>query len=132
MTEWRWVAEQTILAIHDEQLAQHGGLPGMRDPGMLASALARPLNLAAYGDPDTFELAAAYAFGIMHNHPFVDGNKRTAFVASAVFLMDNGYELDASEQEATLAMYAMAERQMAEKEFAAWLRGNCIPFEGDG
>ena len=131
MTRWRWVAQAAALAIHDELLAQHGGPTGVRDPAMLESALARPINLAAYGKPDVFDLAAAYAFGIARNHPFIDGNKRTAFVVAAVFLLDNRFELDASEEDATLATYAMAEGQRTEQDYAAWLRARCIPFEGD-
>jgi death-on-curing protein len=131
VTEWRWVAQPTVLAIHDEQLAQHGGLVGVRDPGMLESALARPMNLAAYGEPDVYDLAAAYAFGIARNHAFIDGNKRTAFVVAAVFLLDNGVELDATEEDATLATYAMAEGQTTEQDYAQWLREHCVPLEDD-
>jgi death on curing protein len=124
VTEWNWLGEATVLAIHDVQLTEHRGAPGVRDHGLLDSALARPRNLAAYDDPDAFAVAASYAFGIVRNHPFVDGNKRTAFVVAATFLLDNGYELDASEPDATIAMLRLAEGTMSEAAFAAWLRQN--------
>ena len=93
MTAWRWVGLAAVHAIHDRQLAEHGGLPGVRDLGAIESALARPQNLAAYGEPDAADLAAAYAYGLARNHGFADGNKRTAWVAARVFLADNGYGL---------------------------------------
>jgi death-on-curing protein len=121
---WRWLAEALILAIHDEQLAEHGGRVGLRDLGLLQSALARPMNLAAYDDPDVFDLAAAYAFGIARSHPFVDGNKRTAFVAAAVFLLDNGHEIDAADEAIVTIMLAVSEGSMSEKDLAKWLRAS--------
>lgn len=124
MTDWRWIGETLILAIHDEQLAEHGGGVGVRDPGLLQSALARPRNRAAYGDPDVFDLAAAYAFGIARDHPFVDGNKRTAFVAAAVFLLDNGYEIDVDDTSVVQVILAVSEGSMSEAELAAWLRAS--------
>jgi death-on-curing protein len=123
------VATTSVLAIHDQQLAQHGGRTGVRDQGPLESALARPANIAAYGTPDGCDLAAAYAFGIVRNHPFIDGNKRTAFVTAAVCLLDNGVELNATEKDATLAAYALVEGTMSEAAFAAWLRENSAPYE---
>lgn len=105
MTEWRWLAESTVLAIHDEQLVLNGGGAGIRDIGLLRSARARPINLASYGEPGVFDLAAAYAFGIVRNHPFVDGNKRSALIAAATFLLDNGHELNASEADAVITRY---------------------------
>jgi death-on-curing protein len=122
MTEWRWIGETLVLAIHDEQLAEHGGRTGLRDRGLLQSALARAANRAAYGDPDAFELAAAYAFGIARDHPFVDGNKRTAFVAAAVFLLDNGYEIDLDDASIVQIMLASSGGTMGEADLAAWLR----------
>src|SRR5258708_8502618 len=104
MAEWRWLSQQLILAIHDEQLAEHGGGTGMRDLGLLQSALARPQNLVAYGDPDAFDLAACYAFGIAQNHAFVDGNKRTAFIAAALFLLDHGLDIVATDLASLTAM----------------------------
>lgn len=90
MAEWKWVTEKTVLAIHDEQIAEHGGMPGVRDMALVESAIHRPQNIAAYGDPDVAEFAAAYAHGICSNHGFLDGNKRTAFVTAYVFLLDQG------------------------------------------
>ena len=123
MTEWRWISEALILAIHDEQLAEHGGRVGVRDLGLLQSALARPRNRAGYDDPNVFDLAAAYAFGIARDHPFTDGNKRTAFVAAAVFLLDNGYEINVDDTPIVQVMLAVSEGSMSEVALAAWLRG---------
>lgn len=120
---WFWVAENAIYAIHDEQIAEHGGLAGVRDKALLLSALARPQNLVAYGNPDIADLAAAYAVGIARNHPFLDGNKRTAIVvAGGVFLPLNGYELVADNREIVRVMLAVAEGLMADAELAAWFR----------
>ncbi|MBV9523000.1 MAG: type II toxin-antitoxin system death-on-curing family toxin [Alphaproteobacteria bacterium] len=126
---WRWLGEALILAIHEEHLAEHGGGAGVRDIGLLQSALARPINQAAYGEPSVHDLAAAYAFGIARNHPFVDGNKRTAFVAATLFLLDHGLDLTASDAAAVTAMLHLAEGGMREEEFAAWLRDNTAPIE---
>jgi death-on-curing protein len=126
---WRWLGESVILAIHDEQLAEHGGAEGVRDLGLLTSALARPQHLAAYAEPDAFELAAAYAFGIVRNHPFVDGNKRTAFVAAVLFLLDHGYELLAPDPNCVAMMLQLAEGQASAADFATWLRQSCGPTE---
>jgi death on curing protein len=122
MTEWRWIGETLILAIHDEQLAEHGGRAGLRDRGLLQSALARAANRAAYGDPDAFDLAAADAFGITRDHPFVDGNKRTAFIAAAVLLLDNDYEIDLDDASIVQIMLAVSGGTMSETDLAAWLR----------
>jgi len=120
---WYWVAENAIYAIHDEQIAEHGGPAGVRDKALLLSALARPQNLVAYGNPDIADLAAAYAVGIARNHPFLDGNKRTAIVvAGGVFLPLNGYELVADNREIVRVMLAVAEGLMADAELAAWFR----------
>jgi death-on-curing protein len=127
MTEWRWIGETLILAIHDEQLAEHGGRIGLRDRGLLQSALARAINRAAYGDPDAFDLAAAYAFGIARDHSFVDGNKRIAFVAAAVFLLDNGYEIDLDDMSIVQVMLAISRGSMSEAELVAWLRERASP-----
>jgi death-on-curing protein len=126
VTEWRWLGELLVLAVHDEQLAEHGGRAGLRDLALLQSALARPLNLAAYGDPDAFDLAAAYAFGIARNHPFADGNKRTAFVAAAVFLLDNGHEIDATDEAIVTVMLSVSAGSTSERELAAWLRASVV------
>lgn len=124
MSEPNWVLRSVIDAMHDAQLAEHGGASGIRDPGLLESALARPVNLFTYGEADLYRLAAAYAFGISRNHPFVDGNKRTAFLAAYVFLRINGLELVADELSATASMIAVAAGEISEEEFAIWLREN--------
>ena len=108
--------------MHLELLAEHGGSAGIRDDGLLQSALARPRNAAAYGSPTIFDLAAAYAFGLTRNHPFIDGNKRTAFAAMAVFLELNGYELVAPQVDAYQTMLALAAGEMPEVELASWLK----------
>jgi death-on-curing protein len=126
--DWKWVSEETVLAIHDEQIAEHGGMPGVRDMSLVQSALHRPQNIAAYGDPDIADLAAAYAYGISSNHGFFDGNKRTAFVAAYVFLLDQGYDLMASDQEAVTTMLAVAAGEMSEIELAVWFRGYIRPL----
>jgi death-on-curing protein len=117
-----WLSEKIVLALHDEQLAEHGGAIGVRDAGLLESALARPVNHAAYGSPDTAELAAIYAIGIARNHPFVDGNKRTAFVALVLFLSLNGLQLVAPEVEATIMALRMAAGDADDAEYIAWVR----------
>jgi death-on-curing protein len=127
MTEPRWLPKDLILAVHNRQLAEHGGGAGVRDEGLLESALARPQNLFAYGESDVAVLAAAYAFGIAKNHPFVDGNKRTAFVACELFLAANGHELAASDEECLAMMLGLAASEVSEAEFAAWLRENVQP-----
>jgi death-on-curing protein len=119
---WRWVRDNSVLAIHDEQIAEHGGLAGVRDPSLLLSALARPRNLAAYGKPDLAGLAASYAAGIARNHAFLDGNKRTAWVVAEVFLLKNGYELTASDGDGVQVMLAVADGSMPEVKLAAWIR----------
>jgi len=119
-----WLEKALVLAVHDRQVAEHGGSAGVRDEGLLESALARPQQLHAYGDPapDLADLAAALAYGLARNHPFVDGNKRTAHVAYRTFLELNGAELAATDEEKYVAMLALAEGKLAEREFAAWLR----------
>jgi death-on-curing protein len=129
VSEWKWIGKATILAIHDEQLAEHGGMSGVRDVGMLESAMARPINKDAYGASDVFDLAAAYAFGIIRNHPFIDGNKRTGYVAAELFLMKNGQLLTATDQAAVMTTLQLAESTTSEDAFAAWLRENSIPFD---
>ena len=122
MRKWVWIERSVILAAHDEQLAEHGGSPGIRDAGLLDSALARPLNRAAYGKPDAAELAAAYAYGLAKNHPFVDGNKRTAFVALELFLALNERELVADDADCVMCMLAAAAGTMKETALAEWVR----------
>lgn len=123
---WRWLLEGVVIAMHGEQIAEHGGSPGIRDAGLLSSALARPQNQAVSGDPSVFDLAAAYAFGIIRNHPFVDGNKRTGFLAAYVFLNLNGWELMASEAETVAAVLALAANEMEEADFAGWLKSRSV------
>ena len=120
--KWVWIATEVALAAHAEQLAEHGGGDGIRDAGMLDSAMARPQNLVQYGDPDAAALAAAYAFGIARNHPFMDGNKRTAAVVSETFLMLNGYALGATDAELVVAFVALAAGELGEDELADWFR----------
>ncbi|MGF6230206.1 death-on-curing protein [Inquilinus ginsengisoli] len=122
MTDWRWVGADLVHALHDRQLAEHGGPDGVRDPGAVESALARPLNLAACGTPDAADLAAAYAFGPARNHGFVDGNKRTAWVVARLFLADNGYRLRFDPVDAVKTVEALAAGSLGESQLAAWFR----------
>ncbi len=122
MSDWIWLEQDVVLAIHEAQLAEHGGQVGVRDQGLLESALGRAPNLAAYGKPDAPALAAAYGYGISRNHAFLDGNKRTGFVAAELFLALNGWQLDASDADCVLTMLAVAAGEITEVEFAAWLR----------
>ncbi len=125
MTDFRFLDREIILAIHEMQLAEHGGAIGIRDEGLLESAIARPINRAAYEtDTDAAALAASYAFGLAKNHPFLDGNKRTAYVAMELFLADNGFVLTASDEDSLIAMLNLASGETGEDEFAAWIRGN--------
>ena len=122
MPDWLWVAVETAAAAHAEQLAEHGGGEGVRDARLLESAMARPRNLEAYGDADAAGLAAAYAYGIARNHPFVDGNKRTAAVVAETFLILNGYRLTASDAELVVAVLTLAAGELSEEETAEWFR----------
>lgn len=124
---WVWISAAVALAAHAEQLVEHGGGDGVRDAGALDSAMMRPRNLADYGDPDAAALAAAYAYGIARNHPFVDGNKRTAAVISETFLMLNGFRLTASDAEMVVAFVALAAGELTEYELADWFRLRLTP-----
>ncbi len=124
---WRWLAADVLLAVHEEQLAEHGGAAGVRDLGLFESALARPQNVAAYGNPDAADLAASYGVGLAKNHPFIDGNKRTAFVAVELFLALNGHDLVADDANCVLTMLAVAAGSLDEPGFAAWLRTHSRP-----
>jgi death-on-curing protein len=126
---WRWFSRELVILAHDEQLVEHGGAAGLRDAGLLDSALARPQQLAAYGDPDVFDLAAAYAFGIARNHPFVDGNKRTAFLLAEGFVRIHGQRLRATDEQALVAMLSLAAGDIDQDRFAAWLRQHCAVTE---
>lgn len=123
---WRWITKAALLILHAESVSEHGGSAGLRDEGLLDSALARPLNLLAYADaqslPDMAALAASYTTGLSQNHAFVDGNKRAAFLATGLFLYLNGARLNASQADATLTMLAVASGDLTEDAFAAWLR----------
>jgi len=124
---WVWIEPAVVLAVHDEQLAEHGGRAGLRDMGLLESALARPLQLAAYGTPGRSALAAAYGVGIAKNHPFADGNKRTAFVAVELFLALNGALLVADDADCVLTMLAVAAGDLDEAAFARWIHEHSAP-----
>lgn len=123
---WRWVDKRALLLLHGESLAEHGGGEGVRDEGLLDSALARPLNLLAYEKPDFAQLAASYGFGLAKNHAFVDGNKRAAFLAVGLFLYLNGYRLQTSQADATLTVLALAAGDISEEQFAAWIRVHAV------
>jgi death-on-curing protein len=121
---WHWLSSDVLYAVHAEQLAEHGGLAGLRDANALESALARAEQLAHYGLPDGAELAAAYGFGIARNHPFSDGNKRTAFVATELFLVLNGFDLQATDADCVMTMLGVAAGDVDEASFAAWIRSH--------
>lgn len=127
MSTWKWVNRQVLLLLHDESLAEHGGASGVRDEGLLDSALARPLNLALYEQPDVAALAASYGVGLAKNHAFVDGNKRAAFLAVGMFLSVNGYRLRATQADATLTMIDVAAGVVDEAAFAQWIRNHMHP-----
>ena len=126
MTEAVWLTVEIVKALHDQSLEMYGGLPGIRDAGQLESAVARPLNLIAYGEPSIFELAASYAYGIARTHPFSDGNKRAALMAADVFLKLNGWDLWAPPADATVTFLALAAGTLSESELAAWLEHGCV------
>jgi death on curing protein len=134
--DWLWVTLDVAQAAHLEQLAEHGGGEGVRDARLLQSAMVRPQNLVVYGEPDVADLAAAYAFVIARNHPFVDGNKRTAAVVSETFLLLNGYDLllngydlTASDAELVVAFLALAAGELSEEEMADWFRQHIVPAQ---
>jgi death-on-curing protein len=121
---WVWIDPAVVELIHEEQLAEHGGAGGLRDAGLLASALARAQNLAAYGEPDAADLAAAYGFGLAKNHPFIDGNKRTAAVLTRLFLLLNGQDLVVTEPDVVVTFLALASGELTEAELATWVRSH--------
>ncbi|OQW88457.1 MAG: death-on-curing protein [Rhodoferax ferrireducens] len=127
MSGWTWINRQVLLLLHEESLAEHGGASGLRDEGLLDSALARPLNLALYEQPDLARLAASYGVGLAKNHAFVDGNKRAAFLAVGLFLATNGFRLLATQAEATLTMLDVAAGEIDEVAFAEWIRSHMQP-----
>jgi death-on-curing protein len=124
MSAWVWLNAAVLRAVHDEQLLEHGGAAGVRDDGLFESALARPKHLAHYGAPDVADLAAAYGYGLARNHPFIDGNKRTAFVAVELFLDLNGVSLQAEDADCVLTMLSVAAGSLSEAAFADWLRAH--------
>ena len=124
---WRWFDKRALTILHDMSLAEHGGASGVRDDGLLDSALARPLNLVAYGSPDLSDLAAAYAYGLAQNHAFVDGNKRAAFLSVGLFLGLNGHALNATQADALMAVMRLAAGELDEAGFAAWIRAHTRP-----
>ena len=119
-----WVLPEVVLILHEQSLAQFGGAPGVRDEGLLHSALSKPQSLFAYGKPSLFDLAASYAFGLVKNHPFIDGNKRVGFVVAVLFLELNGYEFQATEVDAALRTLALAAGGMKEAAYSEWLKAN--------
>ena len=123
-----WLSKAVVLAMHERLLADHGGSPGLRDPGLLDSALARARQLYAYGKPDTCDLAAAYAAGIIRNHPFVDGNKRTGFMSAYLFMAENGLQLTVPEVEVVQIVTLLAASEIDEAAFASWLREHGKPI----
>lgn len=131
MTVWVWLQAEVLIAVHEAQLAEHGGAPGTRDTGLFESAIARPFNLDAYGlpdgrAPDVADLAASYGYGISRNHPFIDGNKRTGFVAVELFLRLNGWQLTALDGDCVVTMLAVAAGDIPEGAFADWLRIHAV------
>lgn len=120
----RWVLPETVRALHEQLLAEFGGSPGIRDEGLLASALSRPQNLHAYGNPSVSDLPASYAFGLVRNHPFVDGNKRIGFAAAVLFLELNGFVFEAAEVDAVIQTLALAAGELDESGYSAWMKAN--------
>ncbi len=127
MTRPVWLPEWLVYEMHEAQIDEHGGAAGVRDAGLLESALARPLNAFAYGVEDLCELASLYATGIVKNHPFVDGNKRTGFVLSELFLNANGWELTASDEEVIASVLMLASSEWDDRDYAGWLKEKAQP-----
>lgn len=126
MNEPLWISEKIVQAIHQNQIQQHGGSLGIRDENLLSASLARPKHFLAYGQPKLFDLAAAYGYGLAKNHPFIDGNKRTAFAVMATFLLVNGYLLDVPEMEVVEMMEQLATNQQTQESLAKWLEKNSV------
>lgn len=127
--EWQWIAREAVLAVHARQIAEHGGGSGIRDANLLESALNRPLNLAAYAEPDVFDLAAAYGYGIARNHPFIDGNKRTAYVLARLFLALHDVDLSAGPEDKVKTFEGLAAGEISEEALAEWLRAHSKPLD---
>jgi death-on-curing protein len=130
MSTIRWLTHEAVDIMHHEQIQEHGGLPGLKDENALEEALARPLNKAAYGEPDIFVLAAAYLYGIARNHPFSDGNKRTGFLAAFTFLLLNGYLVEASQADIIIFVLAVAAGEIDEDGATRFLRDVSVPYPG--
>lgn len=126
--KWRWIGVKAALEIHEQQIATHGGGQGIRDQGLLESALARPLTLEAYDEPDVFDLAACYGWGLARNHPFIDGNKRTAFTICIAFLRLHGQQVIAPREELLSIFLGVATGEVAEASLSHWLRAHCVPL----
>jgi death on curing protein len=122
VTDWIWIELPTVIALHERQLAEHGGAAGIRDAGLLASAIDRPINLHAYTEPDACSLAASYAFGLVKNHGFIDGNKRTGWIVARLFLEANGFAISVTQKEIVDTVIALAAGELPEDELAAWFR----------
>jgi death-on-curing protein len=131
MTKPVWIELEVVLAIHDEQLAEHGGQPGVRDRGLLESAMARPQNQFACDEHSIARLAASYAFGISRNHPFLDGNRRTSLVVAELFLELNGLELTATDAQCVTTFLQLAAGELSEEQLAEWIAGHSTPPAGD-
>jgi death on curing protein len=130
MSDIKWLSRQAVEIMHEEQLREHGGLPGLKDENALEAAIARPLNKAAYGAPDVFELAAAYLYGIVRNHPFSDGNKRTGFLAAFSFLILNGFLIEASQADIIAFVLAVAAGEIDEEGATRFLRDVSVHYSG--
>ncbi|WP_313199869.1 type II toxin-antitoxin system death-on-curing family toxin [Rhizobium sp.] len=128
MTAFKWLSRPAIEIIHDEQIAEHGGLPGLRDENGLEAALARPIHKHAYGEDDIFVLAAAYLYGLARNHPFSDGNKRIAYLAAFTFLLINGYLIEATQAEVISLVLSLAAGEIDEDGATRFLRDHCVPY----
>jgi len=124
VTDWIWVALPTVIAVHERQLAEHGGMRGVRDFGLLESAINRPINLSTYGEPDACALAAAYAFGLVKNHGFLDGNKRTGWIVARLFLAANGRQIAVTQKEIVETVLALAAGALSEDALADWFRSH--------
>jgi death on curing protein len=124
VTDWIWIELPTVIALHERQLAEHGGAAGFRDAGLLASAIDRPINLHAYSEPDACSLAASYAFGLVKNHGFIDGNKRTGWIVARLFLEANGFAISVTQKEIVDTVIALASSELSEDRLADWFRAH--------
>ena len=129
MNEPEWILKETVLALHEQSLHEHGGSSGIRDDRLLNPALGKPQNLFAYGHPNLFDLAASYAYGLVKNHPFLDGNKRTGFVTAVLMLELNGFRFQATEADAAIHTLALAAGELTESGYAAWLEANSVNLD---